>query len=106
METKELTKADMLALLAGRLRAGLGKDLVQLLVLREDPAEPETMRFPITLVAVLHNRRRADEVTDIVVDVNLETDCAYPAFAYAVSEAEYERGSSLKAQVMRQGVTL
>ncbi len=106
METKELTKVDVLALLARRLRAELGEDLVQLIVLREDPCEPETLRFPITLVAVLRDERRADEVTATVVDVNVETDSAYPAFAYTLLKAAYDQGSSLKAQVARRGVAL
>ena len=106
MQITEFTKIDVIALLDRRLRSRLGKQLVELLILREDPVEPETMRFPVTLVAVLTSNDFADQVTEIISDVNLESDFVFPAFAYVITSQEYTESRSLKARIAKKGVRL
>lgn len=111
IDAREITKADVLALLAGRIRAAYGGRLAGLYAIKDDPHEPTGDPAAIFLVAVLHEPFSffdETETTSTLADqINREMEGAFVATVYPVSAADFDEGDGGPARVAaREGVRL
>lgn len=96
-----LTRVDLFALLARRLRGRIGE--VRIFALHQDPYEPETMGGPVVVVV----SDDADAVREVTADLAVELEeAAEVPFVYTLA-SDALSGDSVKARAVRdEGVEL
>ena len=106
------TKADVIALVAHRLRVHYRARLLHLFALKDDPYESQGESFAVYFLAVLRNEKydhptENRATSELSEAINHELGYAYVATIYVASEDDYEQratGSVLAAQ--EEGVAL
>ena len=111
-EIRTPTKADVIALVAHRLRVHYRARLLHLFALKDDPYESQGESFAVYFLAVLHNEEYDHPVenramSELSEAINRELGYAYVATIYVASQDDYEQratGSVLAAH--EEGVAL